>query len=162
MSNAVKCNKCGNSEVDKDESFGHVVCLTCGNVIEDSTIVNETAFGTAADGSAELLGNYVAADAVGQGNAEISRHLGYRNHRLVVERKGFKEIERVCGQLGARSCVEPAGQYFKRALQNRLTRGRKISYVIGACLYLSCRQQNLPYMLIDFADALDIDVFHLG
>lgn len=32
----------------------------------------------------------------------------------------------------------------------------------GACLYLICRQEAKPFLLIDFSDALQVNVFTLG
>lgn len=34
--------------------------------------------------------------------------------------------------------------------------------VAAACLYIVCRQDSKPFMLIDFSDALQINVFMLG
>ena len=34
--------------------------------------------------------------------------------------------------------------------------------VAAACLYIVCRQDKKPFMLIDFSDALQINVFMLG
>jgi hypothetical protein len=34
--------------------------------------------------------------------------------------------------------------------------------VAAACLYILCRQDGKPFMLIDFSDALQINVFTLG
>lgn len=34
--------------------------------------------------------------------------------------------------------------------------------VAAACLYIVCRQDEKPYMLIDFSDHLSINVFALG
>jgi transcription factor IIIB subunit 2 len=35
------------------------------------------------------------------------------------------------------------------AVSRRLTRGRKTDYVIAACLYLVCRTEGIPHMLLD-------------
>ncbi len=32
----------------------------------------------------------------------------------------------------------------------------------AACLYIICRQEAKPFMLIDFSDALQVNVFTLG
>ena len=32
----------------------------------------------------------------------------------------------------------------------------------AACLYVVCRQEGKPFMLIDFSDALQINVYQLG
>lgn len=34
--------------------------------------------------------------------------------------------------------------------------------VAGACLYIFCRQEQKPFMLIDISDILQINVFVLG
>ena len=34
--------------------------------------------------------------------------------------------------------------------------------VAGACLYIVCRQENKPFMLIDFSDMLQTNVYVLG
>ena len=34
--------------------------------------------------------------------------------------------------------------------------------VAAACLYIICRQESKPFMLIDFSDALQLNVFMLG
>ena len=34
--------------------------------------------------------------------------------------------------------------------------------VAAACLYIICRQDSKPFMLIDFSDALQLNVFMLG
>ena len=48
------------------------------------------------------------------------------------------------------------------ALNKHLTRGRKSSHVIAACVYITCRTESTPHMLIDFSDILQIDVYELG
>ena len=34
--------------------------------------------------------------------------------------------------------------------------------VAAACIYIICRQEGLPYMLLDFSDILQVNVFELG
>ena len=47
-----------------------------------------------------------------------------------------------------------AHRLYKIALQHGFTRGRRTNQVAAACLYLVCRQDSKPYLLIDFSDAL--------
>ena len=35
-------------------------------------------------------------------------------------------------------------------------------HVIAACLYMTCRQEKSQHMLIDFSDALQVNVYSLG
>ena len=55
-----------------------------------------------------------------------------------------------------------AHRLYKLALQRGFTRGRRTSHVAAACLYLVCRQDAKPFLLIDFGDALQVNVFTLG
>ncbi|CAI5958884.1 unnamed protein product [Closterium sp. NIES-65] len=48
------------------------------------------------------------------------------------------------------------------ALNRNFTRGRRVAQVAAACLYLACRQEKKPFLLIDFADLLQINVYVLG
>lgn len=43
-------------------------------------------------------------------------------------------------------------KYYRKALALRITQSRKQEVVAAALLYLVCRQQGLPILLIDFAD----------
>ena len=55
-----------------------------------------------------------------------------------------------------------AARLYKLAVSRHFTRGRRTGHVAGACLYLVCRQEQRPYMLIDVSDALQANVFALG
>ena len=34
--------------------------------------------------------------------------------------------------------------------------------VVAAVIYIMCREMSLPFMLLDFSDALQVNVFQLG
>lgn len=46
-------------------------------------------------------------------------------------------------------CIDTAFNFFKLALQQNLTRGRKSSVIDTACLYLVCRSEGTPRILKD-------------
>ncbi|XP_064317001.1 transcription factor IIIB 90 kDa subunit isoform X2 [Phalacrocorax carbo] len=48
------------------------------------------------------------------------------------------------------------------AVSKHLTRGRKMTHVIAACLYLVCRTEGTPHMLLDLSDLLQVNVYVLG
>ena len=50
----------------------------------------------------------------------------------------------------------PAHRLYKIALQRGFTRGRRTNQVAAACLYLVCRQDSKPFLLIDFSDSLQV------
>lgn len=45
-------------------------------------------------------------------------------------------------------CIDTAFNFYKLAVQRGLTRGRKIRLVIAACIYLVCRTEGTPHMLL--------------
>lgn len=40
--------------------------------------------------------------------------------------------------------------------------GRKTMHIVAACVYIVCRQQKVPIMLIDISDKLAVNVYVLG
>ncbi|XP_041613576.1 transcription factor IIIB 90 kDa subunit isoform X2 [Vulpes lagopus] len=48
------------------------------------------------------------------------------------------------------------------AVSKHLTRGRRMAHVIAACLYLVCRTEGTPHMLLDLSDLLQVNVYVLG
>ena len=43
-----------------------------------------------------------------------------------------------------------------------LTQGRETKIVAAACLYMACRIQKSPHLLIDFSDAIQVDMFKIA
>ncbi len=58
--------------------------------------------------------------------------------------------------------VDSAHRLFTVAVERNFVQGRRRSHVIAACLYTSCRQEKSQHMLIDFSDALQVNVYTLG
>ena len=78
-------------------------------------------------------------------------------------RNARKKIVALAQQLRLRpDHIDMAFYFFKLALAKHLTRGRKSTHVIAACLYITCRTEGTSHMLIDFSDVLQVDVYELG
>ena len=79
--------------------------------------------------------------------------------------EGKYEISQVADRLGIRPREDITGaahRLYKLAVQRNFTRGRRTQQVAGACLYIVCRQESRPYMLIDFSDVVQTNVYVLG
>ena len=79
--------------------------------------------------------------------------------------KGKYEISQVADRLGIRpreDIANAAHRLYKLAVQRNFTRGRRTQQVAAACLYIICRQESRPYMLIDFSDVVQTNVYVLG
>jgi hypothetical protein len=73
--------------------------------------------------------------------------------------KGRNEISLLVESFSIRprdEAVEAAHRLYLLALHRNFTRGRRISHVAAVALYVFCRQENKPYMLIDFSDQLQV------
>jgi transcription factor IIIB subunit 2 len=55
-----------------------------------------------------------------------------------------------------------AKRIYYQAFERNFIQGRSVYSVAAVCLYIACRCNKSPLMLIDFADAVQIDMFTLG
>ena len=176
----LKCDSCGSTDIDVDPSRADAVCTSCGNVLESSIIVSDIQFEENAHGGTSAIGTFVSAETKGGGFSGSgsmmmggfggrgpgghlhSAGLG-RESREITLRNARKKIEALAHQLSLRrDRIDMAFHFFKLALARRLTRGRKSTHVIAACVYITCRTEGTSHMLIDFSDVLQIDVYELG
>jgi transcription factor IIIB subunit 2 len=58
--------------------------------------------------------------------------------------------------------VDRAYRLYQLALQRNFIFGRRQAHVVATCLYIICRQEKSPHLLIDFSDALQVNVYVLG
>lgn len=166
MSSSNKCTNCGSLDLDTDPARGDVVCTNCGTVLEHSAIVSEVQFEENAHGGSSAIGQFVSSDSKGGARGfGQSFHTGLgKESREITQQNAKKAITNLAHQLRGLNqlCVETAFNFFKMALSRQLTRGRRSTHVIAACLYMTCRIEGTAHMLIDFSDVLQIDVYELG
>ncbi|XP_073426753.1 transcription factor IIIB 90 kDa subunit isoform X2 [Dendrobates tinctorius] len=132
------CKSCGCTDIDVDAARGDAVCTGCGSVLEDNIIVSEVQFVETGGGGSSAVGQFVSSE----GKRQI--------HNLGVQLQLNKH------------CLDTAFNFFKMAVSKHLTRGRKMTHVIAACLYLVCRTEGTPHMLLDLSDLLQVNVYILG
>ncbi|XP_034233354.1 transcription factor IIIB 90 kDa subunit [Thrips palmi] len=166
MSSSNKCTNCGSLELDTDPARGDVVCTNCGTVLEHSAIVSEVQFEENAHGGSSALGQFVSSDSKGGARGfGQTFHTGLgKESREITLQNAKKAITNLAHQLTGLSqlCIDEAFNFFKMALSRQLTRGRRSTHVIAACLYITCRVEGTTHLLIDFSDVLQIDVYELG
>lgn len=158
-----KCVNCGHTQFDVNRytAAGDVSCLRCGTVLEENPIVSEVQFGESSSGAAMVQGAMVGADqaratfAGGRQNAMESREQTITN--------GKRKIRRIAAALRIPDFIaEAAGEWFKLALTMNFVQGRRSNNVLATCLYVACRKEKTPHMLIDFSSRLQISVYSLG
>ena len=134
----MKCKKC--FHIHKDPNTGMMICTKCNTVYEESQIVEELGF----DDNQNVVGTFMDRDQK-------------QNYKVL------KKIERTAKILTIpEDVVLLAKNYYKKASSNQLTQGRKTDTVVGAVLYLACRNKKAKYLLIDFSEVLNINLFAIG
>ncbi|KAI5108417.1 BRF1, RNA polymerase III transcription initiation factor a, partial [Silurus meridionalis] len=158
------CKNCGGTDVDVDQARGDAVCMTCGSVLEDNIIVSEVMFVESSGGASSAVGQFVASDSQGNVPSLGANFTGMgKESRAQTLQNAKRNINHLGHQLQMNQhCLDTAFNFYKMALCKRLTRGRKAAHVIAACLYLVCRTEGTPHMLLDLSDLLQVNVYVLG
>ncbi|KAH8111555.1 hypothetical protein DFH11DRAFT_1858984 [Phellopilus nigrolimitatus] len=158
------CGDCGGTVIEYDAAAGNGFCVKCGTVIEENTIVSEVTFGEASSGAAIVQGSFVGQ---GSTHARMGGPFGNRNSSESREQtieNASRKIRNVAAVLRLSEVVQTAAiRMYTLALEHKFTKGRKNMNVVAVCLYVACRQKETRnYMLIDFSDLLQVNVFELG
>jgi len=163
---AKKCQNCGSTDIESDATRADSVCTGCGTVLESGIIVSDVQFEENAHGGSSAIGTFVSADRKGGGGNNFGGAFNSgvgRESREITLKNARKKIQALAQQLRLRpDHIDMAFYFFKLALAKHLTRGRKSTHVIAACVYITCRTEGTSHMLIDFSDILQVDVYELG
>ena len=140
----MQCEKCEN--IQKDPNTGMLICLDCGNVVEESHVVNDLEF----DEDQKAAGTFMDLT---QRADPIQRNIN----------KTFKLIEKVAKILTiTEGVVGYAKKIYTIASNKKFTQGRNTKHIVGAILYLACRYNKTNHLLIDFSEVLRINLFIIG
>jgi transcription factor IIIB subunit 2 len=167
MAAATTCTECGGSDIEYDTGRGDAVCTNCGTVLEDNIIVSEVTFQEHSSGASTLVGQFVSSESGSSSRAPSSGPSflcgSNRNSRDTTLKEAKKRLTRMGNLLKLNQhCIDTAYGFFKMALEHNLTKGRSSSITDAACLYMVCRSEGTPHMLLDFSDILQINVYTLG
>lgn len=78
-------------------------------------------------------------------------------------RRALDKVQEIGSQLELGGRIIDAGQrYYKLAVYYNFVQGRSIQVVAAVCLYIACRKEETPYLLIDFSDILKVNMYLLG
>ncbi|EXJ67536.1 uncharacterized protein A1O5_09549 [Cladophialophora psammophila CBS 110553] len=155
-----------------------LICQSCGALVqEDSGLVSEQGFGETESGRITALGVQVGENQTHQrtfhGGAfgTAGREAPLNRERSKAQAKTV--MSSYINLLGIRqSEVDAAERLFELANSNSFVQGRSIESVAVVCLYVACRRKTeqvegqlrplYSFMLIDFAEKMNMDVFALG
>ena len=167
----MRCNICGDTSVEYDSYRGATVCTKCGEVLEEGRVVTELSFSQAGDGRASISGQRVVGYSLGgTGTDRLGAFWNSSGVAIAGQgalsttlQRGGQRVDWIGQRLGLRNHVIDEGKrMFQLAAQRNFTTGRKTSHVAAACMYIVCRRDREPYLLLDFSDALHASVRELG
>ncbi|OVA11333.1 Transcription factor TFIIB [Macleaya cordata] len=146
------CDHCKKNTKTERGDDGYLCCTVCGRVIDQDVFSNEVTFYKGAGGQSHMSGTIVRS--VESGLTESSER---------TLKKGRDEMENMVVSLNvAGGVIDEASRYYKIAVDRNFTRGRRTSLVAAACVYITCRENKKPYLLIDFSEYLGMNVYMLG
>jgi len=161
------CPNCGSRHIELQGASGASVCTECGVVLEENAIVSNVEFVEGNGGASSMVGQFVSATsrkAYTGGGGRAGGNYGFsRDSRETTLANGRKRIQEVASRLrlGGHH-IDAAHRLFTIAVEKNFIQGRRTIHVVSACLYISCRQEKSQHMLIDFSDALQVNVYTLG
>ncbi|CAD7934988.1 unnamed protein product [Amoebophrya sp. A120] len=152
------CPHCYSNDLTIDPFSGDLTCLGCGAVVQENRLVAEVGFQEGAGGKKQVVGQSITW---GTGAQAIST--ATRGSRELTLAKAKKNVEGFASKLRIHNAhQEQALRIFGLALDKQFNRGRKSMLVCAACLYIVCRSNRSPHLLIDFSDACEFTVRDIG
>jgi transcription factor IIIB subunit 2 len=159
----MKCKRCGSSNITRDEEQGEAIC-ECGNVIERSGIVNAVDFSNSGNKSS-VYGSFFDKNAPNSGFFGGNKNLLSESGQVRLY-KAYKLIEQIASKLSLpKTLAESAKKLYKIAkldFDKNFVQGRQTKHVAAVVLYIVCRLEQKPHLLIDFADVLQTSLYSLG
>ncbi|XP_044478923.1 transcription factor IIIB 60 kDa subunit-like isoform X2 [Mangifera indica] len=129
-------------------------CELCGRVLDYYNYSTEVTFVKNASGQSQLSGNLIRT---------IQSEYGASRERLLE--RAFDDMRQMKNALGigdSDEIVHIAKRLYGMAVARNFTRGRRAEQVQASCLYFACREKMKPFLLIDFANYLNVNVYELG
>ncbi len=183
---------CSKNSLVSDNNSGEIVCSQCGSVLVEKTemlgpeihaFTTEEYLEKARTGSKSSL----AWDDMGLSTLIDSKDRDAAGNSLSSEikstftrlrvwdarsksdssdrslRKAFTTLNSTKSKLSLSYIViEKAAYYYRKILAKKMTRGRSVSAMALASLYLACREANTPRTVQDIADAGNVSVKFLS
>jgi len=164
--NTLTCPSCGSTDIESHEASGASICTECGVVVEENAIVSSVEYVEGSNGQSGMVGKFVAQNRskAYSGGSGMPGAYGFgRDSREQTLANGRRRIQDVASALRLGShFVDTAHRLFTLAVEKNFTQGRRKAPVTAACLYIACRMEKSQHMLIDFSDALQVNVYVLG
>ncbi|MFL6490112.1 MAG: transcription initiation factor IIB family protein [Nitrososphaera sp.] len=178
MQGPLMCSACRNEVVVTDHECGEVICSRCGVVIarlETSAIQEWRAFSVddfyskCRVGGATSLARYNKGLLTTIGNSRDSKESGINFNRIRIWdfriqtandrslKQALPALEHLKESLGLPdTIVEKSAYFYRKAARINLIKGRTVSSVLAASVYLACRELETPRTLNEVSSASNV------
>ena len=166
-----KCIRCGKNSILFDESNNEKFCSYCGYVISENAeqetfseeLSNKSSI-TSDIGSATI--NPKDKDAFGKpvsesmaGSIKRTSKLDSRAKTHSSTEKNLKQAQSEIDKLKDKlvlsdAVIQKAKSIYKKAIKKKLTTGYSIEGMVGACIYASCKDMEIPRTMKDVSDSI--------
>ncbi|GAA5866618.1 hypothetical protein JCM1840_002402 [Sporobolomyces johnsonii] len=163
------CPDCkDDAQLVEEYSSGDLVCGGCGLVLGDKVVDTRSEWRSFADSEgddpsrvggpqdplldpSEQLSTVISFK---DNNTGVARSLQMAAHRVAKDSQGgtgrdlqgaFREISTMCEAISLpKSIIDTTKQLFKRVDEEKVLRGKSQEAIIGACIFVACRQGRVP------------------
>lgn len=140
------CTHCNTNTLHNDSALGLVFCTSCGNISSESIPTSTLTFSKTSTDT-QLNGQLIS----------LSTNTIFFNTRIQ------DVLETLCTNMSLPlSYAQMSYRWYKLALQHNLSKGKALLYTLSACVYITCRIEHLPVMIVDFSACLRISASGIG
>jgi transcription initiation factor TFIIB len=172
------CSSCRSEIVVTDHECGEVICSRCGVVVDrlESSAIQEWRAFSVDDfyrkcriGGATSLARYNKGLVTTIGNSRDAKERGFNFHRIRVWdfriqsandrslKQALPALEHLKESLGLPDAiVEKSAYFYRKAARINLIKGRTVSSVLAASVYLACRELETPRTLNEVSSASNV------
>lgn len=190
--NPDKCFNCHNSTIIFDDNAGEMICNQCGVVVNEQLDYNptepvnvlqnlETNINIGMPSSLALfdkgLSTIISTENVDAFGTKLStkqltkaRSIRHWNKASNSNRSYHRNLKKAFGILGRikdklnlnEALTEKSAYYYRKVVDLKIIKGRSIKEFVVACVYVSCRELNIPRTISEIADIVNADKVFAG
>jgi transcription initiation factor TFIIB len=172
---SIVCPLCKNDDaIITDPKSGEIICSKCGMVILDKSLERKTHWRDVTEGRARTglaRHDMGLSTVIGKENMDSSRNKINPSMLRTLNRlrtwdfrtqlnnssdrslkAAFSELDSLKDKLGlSDAIIERTAYIYRKAQEKGMLRGRSISSVLGAAIFIACRESEVPRTLDDIA-----------
>lgn len=148
----MSCTRCGSAELMHDVAHANVICTVCGTILQQSSIVNDIQFNEEANGATSLVGQYFSTDG------QIGGKYAFSSRSVTIMKFKTRLVSVATSLHLPNSFVEKAKRFYLLCIGRGFSKGRRADVLAATLLFVVCRQEATPHLIIDFADCLGVSI----